>query len=176
MKLLKIFNSDEGGQTLVEYGLIVALLAIAAIAILATLSGGGSKGKSDATPTPKPGGSIQLQQQPEALASDTPSYEVYVFVMPTGFSDGVTQASFNPGDFVVARIVMDRDSQGAQPQVDLKANWSKRFIYDTGPDGLRTDPRTETLIHQAYLDFCQAQCPLVPIYTRTSGFGTFTSN
>jgi pilus assembly protein Flp/PilA len=30
---------EESGQTLVEYGLIVALLSIAAIAILATLGG-----------------------------------------------------------------------------------------------------------------------------------------
>lgn len=56
MELMKKLWSVESGQGMAEYGLILALVAIAAIAGLSTL-GGGLKGKFEAvntelTPTP----------------------------------------------------------------------------------------------------------------------------
>jgi pilus assembly protein Flp/PilA len=38
-KLWNAFLSEESGQGMVEYGLIIALIAVALIAILSTLSG-----------------------------------------------------------------------------------------------------------------------------------------
>lgn len=39
MKMIKKFFNDESGATMVEYAILVALIAVAAIAIIAVLGG-----------------------------------------------------------------------------------------------------------------------------------------